>query len=167
MAITGVSLCVIGLALSIVNSVIGAYLSVTSGSNSMDGSGLPKELMPIATVTLIGAWEEEDMAVNDKNQWSGTAFVTERGDGTLILYTNKHCLDLDSLGKADVDGSPEVLSYSLWVHFPTGVDRWVLRMAPESSNLDLARLEVDAQGLIEGKDYVVADGDVMHFRFAT
>ena len=125
---------------------------------------LPKSAGPmkanslaLATATIRGAWVEEDMFADDSSAWSGTAFVTEKRGNKLVLFTNSHCLALSELANADSasDGSAEVLKYSLVVQFPGGAERPVLRMAEERSNLDLACLEVSADGLKEGRDYVI------------
>jgi S1-C subfamily serine protease len=128
---------------------------------SSKGGGLPKDSLKLATVTLSGTWEEEDVFVNDPVDWRGTAFVTEKSASKLLLFTNSHCLALGELAMADSDSdvSVEVLRYSVYVTFPSGATRPVLRIAEEATDLDLACLEVSADGLKEGRDYlVVPDG---------
>ena len=52
-------------------------------------------------------------------------------------------------------GRPEVLQYSLTVKFPTGIGRDRYFEWPKRLKLDLAQVEVSADGLVEGKDYIV------------
>lgn len=124
-------------------------------------AGLSIESLDRATVTLIGAWEEEDPVLNDPVNWIGTAFVTEVkkrfwGGSNLILVTNSHCLGLLDLAGADEGDTVEVAGYNLEVKFPSGATRVVSRMAEVPiEGLDLARLEVQANGLEEGTDYIV------------
>jgi S1-C subfamily serine protease len=56
-------------------------------------------------------------------------------------------------------GHPEVCDYGLLLTFPSGVTRRVLRMAKTGRHLDISLLEVDANGLEEGRDYVILDFD--------
>lgn len=120
-----------------------------------DGNALGRASLALASVTLFGSWEESDAIFNDRSSWSGTAFVVSKGNGTLTLYTNSHCLNLGGLSQADDDGSIEVFRYQLSVKFPTGVIKQVRRIGEESTNLDLACIEVDSDNLTEGKDYIV------------
>lgn len=106
---------------------------------------------------LQGRWEQHnDILSNDTFSWSGSAVVYQRSNGKLYLCTNSHCLSLDSLSKtAPVTGHPEVCNYGLQVTFPSGVKKPVLRMAETARHLDIALLEVDADGLSEGRDYII------------
>ena len=125
------------------------------------GSGPSRELrlddLKLAAATVTGGWEEEDLVFNDSQSWSGTAFVIERRGGKLIMVTNSHCLDLVGIARsdADTDGTVELKKYGLEVRFASGAVKTVTRIADEATDLDLAMLEVPAEGLVEGRDYVI------------
>ncbi len=127
----------------------------------VSGRGAAGELrlddLKLATATVAGMWEEEDLVFNDSQSWSGTAFVIEKRGGKLIMVTNSHCLDLAGIARsdADTDGTVELKRYGLQVRFPSGAFRNVTRIADEATDLDLAMLEVPAEGLVDGRDYVV------------
>ena len=117
--------------------------------------GLSMEQLKLSAHTVFGAYEEKDLAINDKAEWSGSAAVISEKDGRLLLVTNSHVLSLSELSQTDPDNSPEVLSYRLVVQFASGKRKPVLRFGDHNGALDLALLEVDAGGLKRGVDYVV------------
>ena len=130
-------------------------LTNTQTAMPKNGSSLDSSSLALASATLFGTWEESDAFFNDSSSWSGTAFVVSKSLGRLILYTNSHCLNLSGLRQSDDDGSIEVLRYELVIKFPSGAVKAVRRVAEETTNLDLARLEVDCDSLTEGKDYII------------
>jgi S1-C subfamily serine protease len=65
----------------------------------------------------------------------------------LLLVTNLHCLGLEGIYHADDDGSPELINYSLEVHFPNGVSKKVTELGLLKGTADLAWLIVDAKGV--------------------
>jgi len=114
--------------------------------------------LDLSAVTLIGNHVEEDMFDNDEESWHGSAFVYRRQDASVLLYTNAHCLGLDALadnGHNELDGTAEVVAYSLSVTFPSGTKRKALRIAAGAQSEDIACVEVSSEGLKEGRDYVV------------
>jgi len=131
--------------------------STPDGNFRAEPKGLTLEQLAAATQTLFGQWIEEDVLVDDEEQWSGTTAVVNKRNGRLVLISNSHCLGLAGLANADSSkgNAPEVKGYGLMVRFPNGQDRQVLRIAETPRHLDLALLEVDASGLQEGVDYVV------------
>lgn len=122
-----------------------------------NGRGVTREQLKLATATLFGGWEEEDLLLNDSEQWTGTAFVINKQGRNLLMLTNSHCIGLASLahGDADTDVGIEIADYRLAVKFPSGEERQVVRVAEETTDRDLAMVEVDGSGLREGQDYVV------------
>ena len=74
------------------------------------------------------------------------------------LYTNRHCLGLLEVVLAAAEqhgGIPDIHDYRLTVTFPTKKSRPVLRIAETTALRDVARIEVSAEGLEEGKDFIV------------
>lgn len=122
-----------------------------------NGGGITRDQLKLATATLFGGWEEEDVLVNDSQQWTGTAFVIGKKGTNLLMLTNSHCLGLGSLaqGDADSDVGVEIAQYGLAVKFASGEARDVIRVAEETTDRDLAMVEVDGKGLKEGQDYIV------------
>lgn len=143
------------------NTALGKSIAPGSRLNNLSITGknteksLDRPSLALASATLNGSWEESDVFFNDTAAWSGTAFVVSRNSGKLLLFTNSHCLNLSGLAKTDDDRSIEILRYDLSVKFPSGKTKRVLRLAEESTNLDLAQLEVSADDLKEGIDYVI------------
>lgn len=127
------------------------------GTNKGSSTELRLDDLKLAAATVTGSWEEEDVVFNDTQVWTGTAFVVARRGGKLLMITNSHCLDLAGLARADADsdGSVEIKRYGLQVQFPSGATRMVPRMGDATTNLDVAMLEVSADGLAEGRDYVI------------
>ena len=132
-----------------------AYLMSLAGPVKSQVNSLDRRSLELATVTLFGSWEEEDTFFNDSASWHGTAFVASKQAGKLLLYTNSHCLNLSNLAMSDDDRIIEVLRYDLSVKFPSGKTKKVVRLAEESTNLDLARLEINAEDLKEGIDFAI------------
>src|SRR5206468_9647097 len=103
------------------------------------------ELMPAELVlvsqTLMGRWgSSHELLPDTQNGWTASSAVYSGQDGKLYLFTNRHCLALDSLASSAYDNSPAVSGYQLTVVFPNGQQRQVLRFAYQSSNVDLALL---------------------------
>ena len=95
--------------------------------------GLSMEQLKLSAHTVFGAYEEKDLAINDKAEWSGSAAVISEKDGRLLLVTNSHVLSLSELSQTDPDNSPEVLSYRLVVQFASGKRKPVLRFGDHNS----------------------------------
>lgn len=114
--------------------------------------------LALASMTVFGQCTESDLLDDDNLQWIGSAFVYQRNGDLLYMYTNAHCLGLDALvqyAAMEIDGSIEISGFHLSVGFPSGEVRPVKRMAIDVTGKDIARLEVSASRLVEGKDYVV------------
>jgi S1-C subfamily serine protease len=128
-----------------------------AASAKAGASELRLDDLKLAAATVAGGWEEEDFLFNDTQGWTGTAFVVAKRGGKLTMITNSHCLDLVGLARADADsdGSVEIKRYGLQVQFPSGATRTVTRIGDATTNLDIAMLEVSAEGLTEGRDYVI------------
>jgi len=124
---------------------------------STEAKAVDKGQLLLTAHTVEGMWEEQDLVANDKQEWNGSAGVVGRSGNRLYLLSNRHCLNLDGLSTADAvtDGIPEILRYALTVTFASGARREVLKFADQDDGLDLALLEVDGKGLVEGRDYVV------------
>ena len=153
----------------------------TGGSSASEGitrdelrlasEGITRDELRLASHTVLGTWTEEDLVVNDIQEWNGSTGVLEKWFGSsgvlekkswkLHLITNSHCLGLGDLSRSDdsTDGIPEVRDYQLEVVFTSGKKKRVLRFADPAPHpggrLDLAMLEVDAAGLEEGVDYAI------------
>ena len=121
-------------------------------------SPLPEVNLELAAVTILGGWTEADMLTeNDSTVWHGSAFVYESTESSLRLFTNRHCLGLDSLATEcanDLDGKGDVQAYSLTIVFPSGAERDVTQIGVDPSR-DIAWVEVSAIGLVAGVDYVL------------
>ena len=144
-----------GTGLSFAIALSGGSGTVRSGTTG----GLDKDSLRIAAHTLYGAWVENDDSgwgpAKDKLNWTGSAGVYAKRNGKLLLFTNSHCLGLGKLATSDADGYPEVQGYTLTLRFASGIQKRVSRFADQYGKLDLAKLEVDADGLVEGRDYVI------------
>lgn len=103
--------------------------------------------LALTSVPLSGHWREQDVLADDQQEWTGSTCVLGETDGYVILITNFHCLGLDALYAADDDGSPEVMKYSLNLHFPDGATRAVERFGVLDGDLDIAWLAVKAGDL--------------------
>lgn len=101
----------------------------------------------LTSVPISGHWKEADILADDQQDWTGSTCVIGETDGYIILITNFHCLGLDALYAADDDGSPEVIEYSLNLHFPDGATRAVERFGVLDGDLDIAWLAVKAEDL--------------------
>lgn len=121
-------------------------------------TGLARHELQLSCATLKGSWRERDGLADDVARWHGSATVITRKDDFLVLFTNAHCLGLESLAMADLfsDGVPEIAAYSMEIAFSTKVAR-VLKMGiARDASVDAAMLVVDARGLREDQDYKVA-----------
>ena len=87
--------------------------------------------------------------------------IRDRDGGKLYLVSNSHVLGLQELAQSDdlTDGVPEINAYVLVVQFASGKEVPVVRFGDQAGSLDLALLEVDATGLVEGRDYVTVPFD--------
>ena len=150
-----------GTGLSFAIALSGGHVAVVPGlSTKTTGTGLGKDNLQIAAHTLSGAWQENDDPLGpDTAAWAGSAGVYAKINGKLHLFTNSHCLNLGSLAQADIDGRPEIQDYALGIRFASGVQKRVIRFADQDGHLDLALIEVDAEGLVEGRDYVILPFD--------
>lgn len=109
--------------------------------------GFELSRLKYTTALLTGHWEEEDVFENDRESWFGSTCIVNALDGSLLLVTNLHCLGLEGIYHADDDGSPELINYSLEVHFPNGVSKKVTELGLLKGTADLAWLIVDAKGV--------------------
>jgi hypothetical protein len=120
---------------------------------------LPVSQAPLTSVTLQGSLSESAVLQPDSQQWHGSSLVYEHdtSKNVLRLYTNRHCLMLLDVALAAVQhgGIPDIGDYRLTVTFPTKKSRPVLRIAETPAARDVARIEVSAEGLEEGKDFIV------------
>jgi hypothetical protein len=125
------------------------------------GTGLPFESLRLTAHTVIGGFRELDFLEDDISQWNGTASVVSKDGGKLYLVSNSHVLGLQELAQSDdlTDGVPEINAYVLVVQFASGKEVPVVRFGDQAGSLDLALLEVDATGLVEGRDYVTVPFD--------
>lgn len=120
---------------------------VSPNSESTRDVGLSEDDLKYTSVPISGYWKEEDLIVNDEVSWIGSTCVLGKQGDYLILITNRHCLGLDSLYLADDDGPPEVLEYSLALHFPGGETRKVENFGILEGDIDIAWLAVKSHGL--------------------
>lgn len=128
------------------------------GSGRDPSAGLELEQLERTTIPLLGEWEEEDVLVNDGEQWTGSTCVYSESDELLGLVTNLHCLGLEGLAGSDDDGKPEIMSYSLTLLFPSG-PRQAIGLGVFDTDLDLAVVIVEKAGLVPGRDYVMIHPD--------
>jgi len=129
---------------------------LTSSTETDTAGGLPLEQLALTAQTVYGDFRETDFWDDDVLQWNGTASVLYEDEGKLYLVSNSHVLGLLDLAQSDdsTDGSPEVGAYMLTVVFANGIEKPVLRFADQAGTLDLSLLEVDASGLVAGRDYI-------------
>jgi S1-C subfamily serine protease len=121
------------------------------------GSGLGKSDLKKASATVRAQWQELDpwgISTSPTSQGSAGVFDYVDDGDRLLLFTNKHVLNLASLSESDTFGHPDVKSYRIQVIFPGGQKRRVKRFGALPS-LDLALLEVKKGDLKEGRDFVV------------
>jgi len=125
------------------------------------GAGLPFESLRLTAHTVHGYWKELDPLIDDEASWNGSAAVISRDKDKIYLASNSHVLGLRDLANSD-DASnmiPEINKYNLWVEFASRKKVPVLRFADQAGGLDLAILEVNSAGLVEGRDYVIVPYD--------
>lgn len=123
--------------------------------------GLARNELHKTVATIRGQWSEEDLFFNQSSQWTGSCFFVEKSGDTIRCLTNAHCLSLEELANADsfTDGIPDLISYSLVMELPSGKERKILKIAPALSSIDVAWIEISAEGLQAGVDYLlIADG---------
>lgn len=120
-------------------------------------AALTKDQLKVAAHTLRGSWVENDLFERQQSRWHGSSFVIRRDAGTLHLVTNMHCLDLWNLRRSDslTDDVPEIREFNLVIEFASGKRKRVQRFAVNYDDIDIALLEVDASGLVEGTDYTI------------
>jgi len=155
--------CIVSLGAAIFNGSGGSDVGLGGGrirKGSASG-GLPFDALKLATHTVYGYFKELDLFSDDELSWNGTAFVVGKKDGELLLISNCHVLGLQDLAATDdsSDMTPEINFYGLFISFASGVKASVLRFGDHAGALDLAVLVVDANGLIEGRDYVTVPYD--------
>lgn len=122
--------------------------------------GVPLNQLDRASITLIGTWiESGGFFLRPNADWHGSGFVYERDGDVLRVLTNSHCIglaDIAQVGKNQFDQRADITKYELTVHFPSGKRGKVTRIAETTTQgLDIAKLEVSADGLVEGTDYVL------------
>ncbi|MBX3742102.1 MAG: trypsin-like peptidase domain-containing protein [Akkermansiaceae bacterium] len=102
-------------------------------------------------------WKEEDVVVDDEFASTGSTCVMGIVEnGYLLVATNRHCLALDQLALADgANDSPEILDYSVHLHFPRNKTVRATHFGWMEGGVDLAYLAVPTTGLEPGRDYVV------------
>jgi ribosomal protein L40E len=119
-------------------------------------ASLSLDQLNLSAHTLYGHWRGARLIFDDELSWSGSAGVMRKtNDGRLWLFTNSHCLGLNELAESRWFISIKVADYKLMVKFASGKERQVLRFADQVGDLDLALVEVNGEGLVEGVDYVV------------
>jgi hypothetical protein len=161
--------CVVALILEMGYSTYMQFQGVQTGvegqvepvRSSDTSSGLAFGSLKLAAHTVSGFFTELDLLENDVMQWSGSALVISRDGNKLYLVSNSHVLGLGDLAMSDdaSDMIPEINAYALTVTFASGKEVSVTRFADHIGSLDLALLEVEGKGLIEGKDYVIVPYD--------
>ncbi|MCH7727497.1 MAG: DUF4339 domain-containing protein [Planctomycetes bacterium] len=125
----------------------------------------------VVKVTFIGKESPLGLPPQERVQYQpgptgvfGSAFVFENANGVLRLYTNSHVTLLDTIASIANNQSvrrADIGMYKIEIVFPSksgagGKTRSVSRFAICSDlTRDVAILEVSAQGLVEGEDYVV------------
>ena len=125
------------------------------------GASLAFESLKLSAHTVNGRFRELDLLEDDEAQWNGTACVLFKDEGKLYLVSNCHVLGLGDLAQSDdlTDMMPEINAYALTVTFASGKEVPVLLFGNLVGTLDLALLQVDAAGLVEGRDYVTVPYD--------
>lgn len=125
------------------------------------GASLAFESLKLSAHTVNGRFRELDLLEDDEAQWNGTACVLFKDEGKLYLVSNRHVLGLGDLAQSDdlTDMMPEINAYALTVTFASGKEVPVLLFGDLVGTLDLALLQVDAAGLVEGRDYVTVPYD--------
>jgi S1-C subfamily serine protease len=126
-----------------------------AGEGKPMGEGIPKAMLALASPQVYGGWVSAKWDTKEPEGSLGSTAVFEKQGNKLLLATNAHCLGLrDSAARKLVRlGSKSI--YELYVLFPGEQRRKVLRFAHNAADLDLAVLEVDGTGLVEGVNYVV------------
>lgn len=136
--------------------------TATENISENTGTDLPFESLGLAAHSVSGVFKELDLLDDDVYGWTGTASVISKEEEKLYLVSNSHVLGLRELAQSDdsSDMIPEINAYVLYVTFASGKEAPVLRFGDQAGSLDLSLLEVDAAGLVEGKDYVTIPFDM-------
>lgn len=152
--------------LLIVPALLFAWISFRSWG--APPGGVPKNQLHLASAVLeYSATEKDAPQLADAMKGHGSAFVIGQSGSKLKLMTNAHCLGvIELLQAADLAQKQrvDIGTYRLTVTFPSGKQRTVDRIAVISGKAsDAAQLEVDADGLVEGRDYLTLPyaGDVI------
>ena len=116
---------------------------------------LTKDLLKTA-VTLVGRWIEEDVISDDRGQWHCSGVVREEQNGVLHIVTNRHCLGLEDLSKAEpVGGDLDVKQWQITVFTHNGKELEVTALDVQT-DLDLAILRTRPASLMAGRDFLLA-----------
>jgi len=118
--------------------------------------GLEFSALAKASIPMSVYWKEEDVVVDDEFQATGsTCVMGVSKEGYIILATNRHCLGLLELAVADGETDlPEILDYSIHLHFPRNRVVRATHFGWFEGDADLAYLAVPVRGLEAGKDFV-------------
>jgi len=116
---------------------------------------LTKDLLKTA-VTLVGRWVEQDVLADDRGQWHCSGVVREEKNGVLHIVTNRHCLGLEELAKAEpVGGDLDVKQWQITVFTHSGKELEVVALDVQT-DLDLAILRTRPASLVAGRDFLSA-----------
>jgi hypothetical protein len=129
--------------------LIAVFLLIASGAS------LSRDQLKLSAHTLHGSWHGKGIFFDDKFSWNGSAGVIRTDGGKIWLFTNLHCLALSELAESRWIRTVHVVDYRLTVEFASGKEKHVLRFGDQVGDLDLALIEVDGEGLVEGLDYVI------------
>ena len=135
------------------NGVSSNSQNSTASSVVADRFVVAKNRLQISAQTVVGAVKTWGMLWDHDSAWSGSACVIAHKDNRIHLVTNSHVLNIGSVR------NEQIIAYNLAVQFASGREKRVLRFGDEAGSLDLAILEVDDAGLIEGEDYVTVPFD--------
>ncbi len=114
-----------------------------------------KDLLKTA-VTLVGRWVEEDVWSDDRGQWHCSGVIKAEQNGQLTVVTNRHCLGLEELSKAEaLGGDLDVKVWEIRVFTHGGKELEVAGLDVQT-DLDLAILRTRPAALVAGRDFLIA-----------
>jgi hypothetical protein len=154
-------------------------------ASSADQGGLPLDRLRLAAATIVIEYEAsnlnarrevEDIVRRNNKPSAGSLEITGKKrvsfgsceavrvqGGKIHFLSNAHCLGPAAVEKTAFYAEPilRISQFEAAIKLPSGEVRKILRFAVHPDNVDLAVLEVGAEGLKPGKDFIL-----LHYREA-